>query len=109
CNAALSGVRSRSSPKTNLVNAMQTAESRGWAVAEGQEQRSIHTDSIRIELETDTGSTAGEGAMFPGGPRLIQVDGISCEVALSGYLVFMKNQDVPGVIGHVGTVFGSNN
>src|SRR4030095_7001374 len=105
CNAALSGVRSRSSPKTNLVNAMQTAESRGWSVAEGQEQRSIHTDSIRIELETDTGCTAVEGAGFTGGPRLTQVNGISCEVGLGGsYLVFMKNQDVPGVIGHVGTV-----
>jgi hypothetical protein len=30
----------------------------------GQEQRSIHTDSIRIELETDIGCTAVEGAVF---------------------------------------------
>ena len=107
-NAGLAGLLSRSTPKVNLVNAMQTAESRGWSVAEGQEQRSIHTDSIRIELETDAGCTAVEGAVFPGGPRLIQVDGISCEVGLGGYLVFMKNQDVPGVIGHVGTVLGAN-
>jgi hypothetical protein len=41
-------------------------------------------------------------------PRLIQVDGIYCEAALCGYLIFMKNQDVPGVIGHVGTVLGKN-
>jgi D-3-phosphoglycerate dehydrogenase len=107
-NAGLSGLLSRSTPKVNLVNAMTTAESRGWAVAEGQEQRSIHTDSIRIELETDIGCTAVEGAVFPGGSRLTQVDGIPCEVALGGFLVFMKNQDVPGVIGHVGTVLGAN-
>jgi D-3-phosphoglycerate dehydrogenase len=25
-----------------------------------------------------------------------------------GFLIFMKNQDVPGVIGHVGTVLGRN-
>jgi D-3-phosphoglycerate dehydrogenase len=36
------------------------------------------------------------------------VDGIYCEVALSGFLIFMKNRDVPGVIGHVGTVLGKN-
>jgi D-3-phosphoglycerate dehydrogenase len=36
------------------------------------------------------------------------VDGIYCEAPLSGRLVFMKNQDVPGVIGHVGTVLGRN-
>jgi len=43
-----------------------------------------------------------------GKPRLLQVDGIYCEAALQGYLIVMKNQDVPGVIGHVGTVLGRN-
>src|SRR5688572_409371 len=51
-NASLAGLLSRSSTRVNLVNAMPVAESRGWSVAEGQEQRSIHTDSIRIEIET---------------------------------------------------------
>ncbi len=40
--------------------------------------------------------------------KLTQVDGIDCEVALAGFLIFMKNRDVPGVIGHVGTVLGRN-
>ena len=107
-NAGLAGLLSRSSPKVNLINAMQTAEHRGWNIAEGQEQRSIHRDSIRLELVTDIGITAVEGSVFPSGPRLTQVDGIFCEIALDGFLVFMKNQDVPGVIGHVGTVLGRN-
>jgi D-3-phosphoglycerate dehydrogenase len=38
----------------------------------------------------------------------MQVDGIQCEAPLTGNLLFMKNQDVPGVIGHVGTVLGKN-
>jgi D-3-phosphoglycerate dehydrogenase len=108
-NAGVAGVLSRSSSKrVNLVNAMQIAGQRGWTVAEGREPRSVHTDSIRLELETDTGVTAVEGAVFFGKPRLTQVDGIFCEVALTGFLIFMKNQDVPGVIGHVGTVLGRN-
>jgi D-3-phosphoglycerate dehydrogenase len=49
-----------------------------------------------------------EGAVFLGKPRLTQVDGIYCEAALAGFLIFMKNRDVPGVIGHVGTVLGKN-
>ena len=36
------------------------------------------------------------------------MDGIYCEAPLAGFLIFMKNQDVPGVIGHVGTVLGRN-
>jgi D-3-phosphoglycerate dehydrogenase len=108
-NAALAGVLSRSTAgKVNLVNAMQIAEQRGWQVAESHERRSVHTDSIRIELETDRRVTTVEGAVFLEKPRLTQVDGIYCEVALAGFLIFMKNRDVPGVIGHVGTVLGKN-
>ena len=108
-SAGLAGVLNRSTPKrVNLVNAMQIAEQRGWNVAEAHQPRSAHTDSVRIELETDRGITAVEGAVFLDKPRLTKVDGIYCEAALAGFLIFMKNRDVPGVIGHVGTVLGRN-
>jgi D-3-phosphoglycerate dehydrogenase len=108
-NAGLAGVLTRStSQKANLVNAMQIAEHRGWNVAEVHEKRSAHTDTVRLELETDAGVTTVEGAVLLDKPRLTQVDGIYCETALGGPLIFMKNQDVPGVIGHVGTVLGRN-
>jgi D-3-phosphoglycerate dehydrogenase len=87
---------------------MQIASQRGWNIAERHESRSGHTDSIGLELETDAGVTAIEGAVLLGKPRLTQVDGIYCEAPLTGHLIFMKNQDVPGVIGHVGTVLGRN-
>ena len=108
-NAGLAGVLSRStSHRANLVNALPIAEQRGWEVVERHDKRSVHTDSIRIDVETDSGVTSVEGAVVLGKPRLLQVDGIYCEAALSGFLIVMKNQDVPGVIGHVGTVLGKN-
>ena len=107
-SAGLTGVLSRSSHKVNLVNAAQIAEQRGWNIEEALEPRSLYTDSIRLELHTDKGVTAVEGAVLLDKPRLTRVDGIYCEAALSGFLIFMKNQDVPGVIGHVGTVLGRN-
>src|SRR5579885_3685463 len=108
-NSGIAGVLGRSAPhRINLVNAMQIAEQRGWNIAERQEMRSGLADSIRIELETDQGITSVEGSVVFDKPRLIQVDGIQCEAALSGFLIFMKNHDVPGVIGHVGTVLGRN-
>jgi D-3-phosphoglycerate dehydrogenase len=108
-NAGLAGVLSRSTArKANLVNALGIAEERGWNVVERHDKRSVHTDSIRLEVETDSGVTSVEGAVLLERPRLLQVDGIYCEAALSGFLIFMKNQDVPGVIGHVGTVLGKN-
>jgi D-3-phosphoglycerate dehydrogenase len=108
-NAGLAGVLSRSaSQKVNVVNAMQIAEQRGWTVAEARERRSVHTDTIRLELETDAGVTSVEGAVLLGRPRLTQVDGIFCEASLCGFLTLLKNRDVPGVIGHVGSVLGKN-
>src|SRR5262249_59495308 len=93
-NAGLAGVLSRSTEqRVNLVNAMPIAEQRGWNVAEVREPRGMHTDSIRLELETDKGVTAVEGAVLMDKPRLMQVDGIYCEAELGGFVVFMKNQD----------------
>jgi D-3-phosphoglycerate dehydrogenase / 2-oxoglutarate reductase len=108
-NAGVAGVLKRSVPqRANAVNAMQLAAQRGWSIEERHQARSGHSDSIRIQLETDSGVTTVEGAVLLGKPRLIQVDGIYCEAPLEGYLTLMKNEDVPGVIGHVGTVLGRN-
>ncbi len=108
-NAGLAGVLKRSLDiKPNLVNAMQIASERGLSVAERHEKRSGHMDSIAVEVETEAGLTTVEGAVVLDRPRLLQVDGIYCEAPLAGHLTFMKNQDVPGVIGHVGTVLGRN-
>jgi D-3-phosphoglycerate dehydrogenase len=108
-NAGLAGVLARStSQKPNIVNALAIASGRGLAVDERRETRGSYTDSLQLELETDRGSTLVEGALILGKPRLVQVDGITIEAALSGHLTFMKNRDVPGVIGHVGTVMGRN-
>jgi len=108
-NAGLAGMLNRwLSRRANLVNAMQLAAQRGLGVAEHHEKRAGHMDTIRLELETDVAMITVEGAVVLEKPRLIQVNGIYCEVPLTGHLVFMVNADVPGVIGHVGTVLGRN-
>ena len=108
-NAGLAGVLNRSlAQKANSINAMQIAGDRGLSVAERHDKRVSHTDSVRLELETDTGMIAVEGAVVLDQPRLLQVDGIHCEAPLDGNLTFLKNEDVPGVIGYIGGVLGSN-
>ncbi|MEJ7606448.1 MAG: ACT domain-containing protein [Bryobacteraceae bacterium] len=108
-NAGVAGVLNRSlSRKSNLVNALQLAGDRGWTIEERHEKRVTHVDSIRLELQTDAGVVAVDGAVVLGKPRLVGVDGIAIEAPLSGHLTFLKNDDVPGVIGHVGNVLGQN-
>jgi D-3-phosphoglycerate dehydrogenase len=107
-NAGLAGILNRStSGRANVVNAMPIVEERGWQVAEVKE-KNFGGDTVRIEIETDSGCTTVEGAVVLGKARLLHVDGIYCEAPLAGPLVCMKNLDVPGVIGHVGSVLGSN-
>jgi D-3-phosphoglycerate dehydrogenase / 2-oxoglutarate reductase len=108
-NAGLSGLLARSlASKANLINAMQIAADRGLNINENHLLRSGHIDSIRIEVETSAGKTSVEGAVILDKPRLLSVDGIYCEAPLDGFLLYLKNLDVPGVIGYVGTVMGKN-
>jgi D-3-phosphoglycerate dehydrogenase len=108
-NAGLAGVLSRSlEHRANLVNAMQIATQRGFRVIEQREPGHSAMDSIRMEIESEAGSFSAVGAVVLGKPRLLQVENISCEATLDGNLVYSKNEDVPGVIGYVGTVLGKN-
>jgi D-3-phosphoglycerate dehydrogenase len=106
-NAGVAGVLSRSlSEKANVVNALQIAADRGLSYAERHEPRSGHMDTVKIELETDKGVTTVEGGIVLDHPRLMHVDRIPCEAALSGHVLFLRNADVPGVVGWVGTALG---
>jgi D-3-phosphoglycerate dehydrogenase len=108
-NAGLAGVLQRSlSGKANSINAMQIAGDRGLTVAERHEKRAAHIDSVRLDLETDAGVTSVEGAVMMGQPRLVQIDGTHCEAKLEGNLTFVESEDVPGVVGYIGDVFGKN-
>ena len=108
-NAGVAGVLSRSMQhRANVINALRYASDRGLTFAERYEPRTDHIDTIRLELETDAGISAVEGAVVMDKPRLLQVDGIRCEARLEGHLLFLKTDDVPGVIGFVGGVLGRN-
>src|SRR3954469_563617 len=108
-NAALAGVLSRSVEyRVNLINAMPIATERGFRIVEQREPGVSGMDSIRMELETETGNFSAVGALVLDKPRLLQVENISCEATLDGNLMYSKNEDVPGVIGYLGSSRGKN-
>ena len=109
-NSGLAGVLSRSlAQKANVVNAVQFAADRGLTYAEEHQKRAAHIDSIRLELATDAGVTVAEGAVVLDRPRLLRVDDIRCEAPLEGHLIYLRNADVPGVVGYVGGILGKHN
>ncbi len=109
-NAALAGVLNRFlDEKANLINAAGVAKERGLGVGETRRGRTQFTDTIAVLVETESGSWEVEGAVFPGGsPRLMAVNGIYVEAPLSDHLLFVQNEDTPGVIGKIGSTLGDN-
>ena len=108
-NAGLAGILGRSLEyRANLVNAMQIANARGFRVVEEREPSRSQMDSIRMEIKSEAGSVTAMAALVLGKPRLLQVEEIYCEAPLDGNLMYSKNDDVPGVIGYLGTLLGEN-
>ena len=108
-NAGLAGVLSRSlENRANVINAMQIATQRGFRVVEQREPGLAQMDSIHMEIDTEAGKFPGLGAVVLDKPRLLQVENISCEATLGGNLMYSRNDDVPGVIGFLGTCLGKN-
>jgi D-3-phosphoglycerate dehydrogenase len=108
-NAGLAGVLSRSLEyRANVVNAMQIATQRGFRVVEQREPGLAHMDSIGVEIDTEAGNFPVLGAVVLDKPRLLQVENIAVEATLGGNLMYSRNDDVPGVIGFLGTCLGKN-
>ena len=109
-NAVLVGLLrpSETSGGTTLVNARTVATARGLEVVESRSNRvRNYTSLMSVKLQTAAGELWAEGAVFERAfPRLVMLDGIGVEATLEGTMIVMRNNDQPGVIGHVGTVLG---
>ncbi|MGH9783114.1 MAG: phosphoglycerate dehydrogenase [Terriglobia bacterium] len=109
-NSALKGLLNHVlAEKTNIVNAVAIAEERGIRIEETRSQRTQFTDSIRVSVRSNGHEATVEGTILHGNePRLLALDGINVESPLEGNLVVLKNLDVPGVVGKIGTILGRN-
>ncbi|MGB6198494.1 MAG: phosphoglycerate dehydrogenase [Candidatus Acidiferrales bacterium] len=116
-SAVLAGVlNSALAEKVNLVNAEAIASARGLAVEErGGRREHGFPDTIEVSGEAATTDPATpafsvEGtALADTPPRLLRVDGMALEAPLEGTLLLLRNRDVPGAIGKIGTLIGTQN
>ncbi len=107
-NAVLKGVLSKPLlDEVNLINAAAMAQERGIEVVEVRSaRRAAYSNSLGIALRTDTDSPSVLGMVGMRGLRVLGISDIDIEAPLKGFLLFIRNQDVPGVIGRVGTILG---
>jgi D-3-phosphoglycerate dehydrogenase len=112
-NAAIKGILNVAvEEKANLVNAASLASSRGLTVKEERKPKSSTGGAgsvLSIAIKSQKEKHVVKGAVLRDDtPRLLHVDGIDVEAPLEQNLIYMRNQDVPGVIGKVGTILGKH-
>jgi D-3-phosphoglycerate dehydrogenase len=94
----------------NYVNAPLIARERGVRVVESRSSRpSDFLNSITVSVVSESGTNTAEGAVFTNkAVRLVRMNDFYLEVEPEGHIIVLHNQDVPGVIGYVGTLLGQH-
>jgi D-3-phosphoglycerate dehydrogenase len=109
-NAAVAGLL-EGLDNVNPINASTVAEARGIRVHEEKEEshRGGAASVLSMVLHTPAGTSRATGTVIHGEqPRLLEFDGIDIETPLAGNLLVCRNNDVPGVIGQIGSMLGEN-
>ena len=110
--AFLAGLMRDVSARVNAVNAFLIAEERGIAVKLRICVRARDSvPSISTRVITNAGEHSLAGTLFGYGEqsrqgRITEINGFHIEAIPHGHMLVMRNRDVPGVIGRVGTILG---
>jgi D-3-phosphoglycerate dehydrogenase len=105
--SVLKGLLQYQTEEVNLVNARMVAEERGIKVSESKTPKSEpYASLLKITVVTGNGESSVAGTVFGGAPRIVQIDTFPIVAELSGGILMLRNQDVPGVIGRIGTFLG---
>ncbi|MDX6369363.1 MAG: D-3-phosphoglycerate dehydrogenase / 2-oxoglutarate reductase, partial [Gaiellaceae bacterium] len=108
--AALNGAfQGRSDQPVNYVNAPVIAAERGVEVREERSRSARdYTNLVRVEAVSDGAALRVAGTTIGNDDRLWLVSalGFELDIELSPLLVVFRYDDVPGVIGKVGSYFG---
>jgi D-3-phosphoglycerate dehydrogenase / 2-oxoglutarate reductase len=108
--AALNGAfQGRVDQAVNVVNAPVIAAERGIAVSEERFRASRdYTNLVEVRCRCDGSEVAVSGTTIGPEPRLFLAGafGFAIDIEIAPYMAFFRYDDVPGVIGRVGTMFG---
>ena len=116
-NAAIAGVfngtdgEGEGGATANRINAAAIAHERGIRIQEDKKEFTTggFGSVLKLVLHSSDGDTSASATVLHGNsPRLLSYDGIDIEAPLHGTLVAIRNHDVPGVIGRIGTILGEH-
>lgn len=109
-SAALAGVLRPvlASGSVTLVNALALARERGIDVLESISTAPVAFSNLMVvRLKTAEADLSLAGTLFGRDHlRLVEIDDVEIDAIPRGHLLLVKNDDTPGVVGHIGTLLG---
>jgi D-3-phosphoglycerate dehydrogenase len=104
---ALNGLLAPLMEGVNMVNAPVVAKERNIEVSEIRHDRTAHYKTLmRVTVEFNGGKFAISGTLFGDKPRVVALDDVMLEASLGNHMLYVSNEDKPGLIGGVGQLLG---
>ena len=95
------------SDRLNLISARTIAAHRGIELSVSESTQLGHPTAVQVSLAGAMRELAVSGVAPPGvGARITQIGAFRVDVSPRETLIILQNDDVPGVIGQVGTLLG---
>jgi len=93
----------------NQVNVTSLAQNLGMRVLETKENvTGDFTDLIEIQVEGEGNKVSVAGTFVGASPRIVRINGHFVEARPVGTLMIFENNDVPGIVGQIGTLLGDH-
>jgi D-3-phosphoglycerate dehydrogenase len=94
---------------TNVINANHIAREKGIQMMESKvDEAGLYTNMLVVRIHSESGKHEVRGTAFPRNePRLLGIDEFDLDMPLEGDFILTKHEDMPGMIGRVGSLLGS--
>ena len=94
----------------NYVNACVLAKERGVAIEETKTERIENfANLISLKIKTEKEELTVWGTVFAkSDPRIVRINKYYVEAHPTGFMLIIKNRDLPGIVGQIGTILGQN-
>jgi D-3-phosphoglycerate dehydrogenase len=95
--------------EVNPVNATSLAQILGLKTIESKESAiGEFTDLVELEASGQGETVSVAGTFIGSSPRIVRINGRHVEARPKGVLLLLENNDVPGIVGQIGTVLGTH-
>lgn len=107
--ATVGALREAVEDRVNYINGPFVAKERGLDITSSVDSGDTgYKNLITIRVSTDKDSVEISGTIFGDeSARIVDINGFDMDISPKGKMILFYNNDVPGVIGNVGTLLGN--